>query len=81
MAFSGTQTAHIFALVWVLTVVELVREKHCRVATIKKACLALGKNKTPLSPLSWINKTYNEADHIKTCIVACVDSHYELKII
>ena len=31
---------------------ELVREKHCRVTTIKKACLALAKNKTPLSPLS-----------------------------
>ena len=64
MAFSGTQTAHIIALVWFLTVVELVSEKHCRAATIKKACPALGKNKAPLSPLSWFIK------HIMKLIVS-----------
>ena len=81
MAFSGTDTAHIFALVWFLTVVELISEKHFRAATIKKAHPALGKNKAPLSPLSWYNKTYNEADCIKTYILACVGSHCESKII
>ena len=51
MAFSGTQTAHIFALVLFLTVVELVSKKHCRTATIKNGTsAALGKNKAPLSP-------------------------------
>ena len=65
----------------ILTVLELVSEKHCRAATIKKSCPALGKNKAPLSPLSQCNKTYNEADHIKTCILACVDSHCESKIV
>ena len=57
MAFSGTHTAHIFALVWFLTVVELVSEKHCRAVTIEKARPALGKNKAPLSPLRRFNKT------------------------
>ena len=79
MAFSGTQTAHIFALVWFLTVVELVSEKHCREVTIKNGTSAvLGKNKAPLSPLRGFN---NEANRIKTCILACVDSHCELKIV
>ena len=36
MAFSGTQTAYIFALVCYLTTVELVGKKHRRVATIKR---------------------------------------------
>ena len=36
----------------ILTVVELVSERHCRAVTIKKARPALGKNKAPLSPLS-----------------------------
>ena len=81
MAFSGTQTTHIFVLVRFYTVVELVSEKHGRVVTIKKARPALGENKAPLSPLSWFNKTYNEADRIKTCILACVDSHCESEIV
>ena len=46
-----------------------------------KARPALGKNKAPLSPLSRFNKTCNEADRTKTCILACVDSHYEPKIV
>ena len=45
MAFSGTQTAHIFVLGTILIVVELVSEKHCRAVTIKKARQALGENK------------------------------------
>ena len=52
MAYSGTQTAHIFALVGFLTIVALVRENHCRAVTIEKARPAVGKNKAPLSPLS-----------------------------
>ena len=60
---------------------ELVSEKHGRAVTIKKARPALGENKAPLSPLSWFNKTYNEADRIKTCILACVDSHCESEIV
>ena len=68
MAFSSTQTAHIFALAWFLTVMELVSKKHCRAATIINGTSAvLGKNKVPLSPL---RKHNNEADHNKTCILA-----------
>ena len=45
-------------------VAELVSEKHCRAATIKKPRLALGKNNASLSPLSRFNK------HIMKLIVS-----------
>ena len=86
-AQDGTQTTNMFALVWFLTVVEPVEnvpfsnQKQCRAATNKKARPALSKKKTPVSMLNRFNKTYNEADSSKTCILAWADSHYELKIL
>ena len=46
---------------------------------IKKASPASGESKTPLSPLSHFNRAYKEGDHIKTCMLACVDSHCKSK--
>ena len=51
-----------------------------RAATIIKVHLASAKSKATLCPLHQFSKTYNEADHIKTCVLACVDSRYELKV-
>ena len=39
------------------------------------------KKKAPLSTLNRFNKIYNKADSSKICMLACEDSHYELKII
>ena len=59
--FSGTQTTHIDASVWFVTVVEWVSKnswKRSRAATINEVHPASGKSKTP-------------------CILACVDSYSE----
>ena len=71
MAFSSTEIAQIFALARFLTVVKLISEKHCRAVTIKKAHLASGKNKAPLSHLiKFIVKLIIP----RNCVLACADS-------
>ena len=49
--------------------------------TITKAHPVSGKSKAHLFLLNQLNKTYNEADHIKTCVLACADSYCESRIV
>ena len=83
----GTQTTDMFASVSFLTVVEPVENvpfsnrKQCRAATNKMARPASGKKKAPVSTLNRFNKTYNEDDSSKTCVLACADSHHKSKIV
>ena len=70
MTFSSTQTTHIFALIWFLTVVELVSKKQYSTVIIIKLHLASNKNKAHLSLLN----QFNIADYIKIHLLAYVDS-------
>ena len=82
MTFSGTQinSSH-FYLSMICDCYKTGKQKVVQNDNNQKECLTSGKNKASLCPLKQFNKTYNKADHIKTCLLACVDSHCESKFV